>query len=86
MMLVFEEVVKQSISERQDVFPVNVMIELSETDDSIELEASYGGACFDPIKDGDELSASIVKKVSTSVDHSFADGVNRFRSVLRSAK
>ena len=85
-MLIFEEVVKQSITEREDVFPVNVMIELSETDDSIELEASYGGESFDPIKDGDELSAAIVKKVSSSVDHSFAGGVNRFRSVLRSAK
>ena len=83
LMLVFEEVIKQGLSVRKDVFPINVMVELSETDDNVVLEATYGGEKYDPMKDGDELSAAIVKNASAMVGHSFIDGMNRVRSVIR---
>ena len=84
--LVFEEVIVQGIAMRGNVFPVNVMIELSEADDSVKLNAAYGGESFDPITQGDELSAMIVKKATSSVEHSYENGMNRFTSVIRNQK
>ena len=46
LLLVFEEAVKQGISERTDVFPISVMAELSETDDSISQPHRGNGAVF----------------------------------------
>ena len=83
LLLVFEEAVKQGISERSDAFPVNVMAELSETDDSITLEATYGGASFDLMQEGDEVSAAIIRNCSTKVEHSYENGVNRFVSMIK---
>ena len=86
LMLIFEETVKAGISERGDVFPINVMTEISETDDSVVLEASYGGEKFDPVNDGDEISAAIVKKCTSDIGHKFENGVNTFRCVVKNEK
>lgn len=83
LLLVFEEAVKQGISERTGVFPVSVMAELSETDESISLEAIYGGERFDLLTAGDEVSAAIIKNSSVKVEYSFENGMNRFVSVIR---
>ena len=81
--LVFEEAVKQGISERSGVFPVHVMAELSETDDSVSLEAVYGGERFDLMTEGDEVSAAIIQNSSTKTEYSFENGVNRFVSTIK---
>ena len=86
LQLVFEEAVTQNIAMRKDVFPINVMAELSETDESIVLEATYGGGKFDPVKDGDEISSALVKSASTMTGHSFENGMNKFRSVIKNRK
>ena len=86
LQLIFEEVIKQGLAERDDVFPINVTLEYSETDGSVVFEASYKGGSFDPVKDGDEISSAIIKNASSSVEHTFADGLNRFKSVIRSTK
>ncbi|MCR5123229.1 MAG: amino acid ABC transporter ATP-binding protein [Ruminococcus sp.] len=86
LQLVFEEAITQNIASRKDVFPINVMAELSETDESIVLEATYGGGKFDPVKDGDEISAAIVNSASAMVGHSFENGMNKFRSVIKNKK
>ena len=86
LMLVFEEAVKQCISKRSDVFPINVMAEISETDDSVTLEATYNGERFDPVSDGNELSVSIINKCSDDLSFSYENGVNTFRSILRNNK
>lgn len=83
LMLVFEEVVKQEISVRENVFPINVMIEFSETEGNSVIEAVYGGERFDPIADGDTISASIVKSFSSETSYSYESGKNRFRSVVK---
>ena len=83
LLLVFEEAVKQGISERTDVFPISVMAELSETDDSISLGAVYGGERFDLMQEGDEVSAAIIQNSSVKLDYSFENGVNRFVSVIK---
>ena len=62
------------------------MAELSETDDSVVLEATYSGEKFDPMKDGNEISAALVKNASAMTRHRYEDGSNKFRSVIRNRK
>lgn len=83
---VFEEAVKQGISEREGVFPIRVVAELSETEDSLSLEAVYGGAKYDPVEDGDPLSAAIVKNCSEELVFRHENGRNTFRSVIKKEK
>lgn len=86
LMLLFEETITQGIAARSDTFPISVMAELSEADDIVVLEAVYGGEKFDPIKDGDKISAAIAENASDSMEHTFENGVNRFRGVIRLKK
>ena len=86
LLLVFEEAVKQCISAQSGVFPVSVTAEISETDESVMLEAAYSGERFDPVADGDKVSSSIIKKFSDSVSFDYENGKNTFRSVIRSYK
>ena len=81
--LLFEELVVQGIARRSGVFPIEIMTELSETDDSIVMDISYGGESFDPVRDGDELSAAIIGRLSAEHSHSYEGGINRFKATLR---
>ncbi len=83
IMLVFEEVVMQGIAGREGVFPIHVMTELSETDDSVVMKVDYPGGRFDPVAKGDELSSAIVRKLAVSVKHQYDEGRNRLCIVLR---
>jgi polar amino acid transport system ATP-binding protein len=83
ILLVFEEAVKQGISERSGVFPISIMAELSETDDSISLEAVYGGERFDLMTEGDEVSSAIIRNSSIKTDYSYENNRNRFLSVIK---
>jgi len=82
LILVFEEIVMQGIAVREDVFPIDIVIEASETEGSSEIEVTYGGGRFDPLTDGDKISASIVKNFSSGTSYSYESGVNRFRSII----
>ena len=62
------------------------MAEISETDDSVTLEATYNGERFDPVSDGNELSVSIINKCSDDLSFGYENGVNTFRSILRNNK
>ena len=84
LLLVFEESVKQNISARKDVFPIRVMTEFSETEDSVTLEAVYKGESYDPAKNGDEISLRLVKNVTTDREHTYSDGENRFICKIKS--
>ncbi|MCR4941041.1 MAG: amino acid ABC transporter ATP-binding protein [Treponemataceae bacterium] len=84
--LVFEEIIKQGLSLREGLFPIKVVIERSESDDSVVLEACYGGMKYNPVEEGDELSTAIVKRLSASLDYSFVDGLNKVKSVIRNSK
>ena len=82
LLLVFEEIVAQGIAVREDVFPIDIVIETSEAEGSSEIEVVYGGERFDPVTDGDKISASIVKSFSSGTDFSYDSGVNRFRCII----
>ncbi len=75
MQLCFEELVMQSILKAiDDQGPIKIVIEYSEADGSAVMEITYGGKRYDPLTEGDELSAMLVKKLSSEVKHSFEDG------------
>lgn len=75
MQLCFEELVMQSILKAiDDHAPIKIVIEYSEADGSAVMEITYGGKRYDPLTEGDELSAMLVKKLSSEVKHSFEDG------------
>ncbi len=75
MQLCFEELVMQSILKAtDDQAPVKIVTEYSEADGSAVMEITYGGKRYDPLTEGDELSAMLVKKLSSEVKHSFEDG------------
>ena len=48
--------------------------------------ASYGGASFDPVKNGNELSSALVKNASSTYEHTYNDGINKFKSIIKSAQ
>ena len=83
LILVFEESITQGISKQEKVFPINVMAEISESEDRVVFEAVYGGSKYDPIKDGDDISAAIVKNATSSIEHSFENEENKIRCVIR---
>ena len=83
IMLIFEEIIMQGIAGRDGVFPVHVMVEFSEADESVVMKIDYAGGRFDPLADGDELSSSIVRRLSAEVKHSYAGGTNRLIITVR---
>ena len=75
MQLCCEELVMQSILKAiDDQGSIKIVIEYSEADGSAVMEITYGGKRYDPLTEGDELSAMLVKKLSSEVKHSFEDG------------
>lgn len=83
IMLIFEETVMQEIAVRDDVFPVTVMTELSETDESVVMNIDYNGKNYNPIMEGNRLSADIIKKLSVAVKHSYIKGSNRLQITVK---
>ncbi len=78
MQLCFEELVVQNIlpAVEKDGLPIKIVTEYSEIDGSAVIETVYGGKKYDPLTEGDELSAMIVRKLASDVRYSY-DGGNR---------
>lgn len=83
LQLIFEEVIKQGITNRKGVFPVNVTMEYSGVDESVTVYAEYGGEDIDPLTQEDEISSAIVKGVAPEIKHTFEDGKNRIMFLVR---
>ena len=81
--LIFEEIVMQGLAKRDDVFPIDITVEISDTDNTAAMEIYYGGDSYDPIKNGDELSAAIVRKISDSSQHIYENGKNTLKILCR---
>ena len=75
LQLVFEEMIMQGIiphlDRLGDGYPVRSVIEYSEADGTAALSVRYGGDRFDPLTDGDNLSAGLVKGIALETKHSF---------------
>lgn len=85
LQLTFEEIVKQILSVRAGVFPIDVTMEYAETDCSVVFEVSYHGEDFDPLKQGDDISAAIVKSSSITAEHTYDESLNKLKILLRRA-
>lgn len=75
--LAFEELVMQNIRANIEKsgkgLPINIRIEYSETDETAQMEITYGGGKYDPFTDGDELSATMIKKLAADIKTSYTD-------------
>ena len=69
-----ETIIDSILKAIDDQGPIKIVIEYSEADGSAVMEITYGGKRYDPLTEGDELSAMLVKKLSSEAKHSFEDG------------
>jgi len=77
--LVMEELVRNNIAEfiahNNDMgLPITVNIEHIGISPDTDMTVIYGGERYDPIYDGDELSAMVIKKLASVIKYSFDDG------------
>lgn len=85
LQLIFEEVIKQGITTKEGVFPVEVTMEYSGADGSVTVDAEYKGEDFDPLTKADEISSKIIKGVSPEIKHTYEDGKNKIRFNVRNS-
>lgn len=76
--LAFEELVKNNILQfiehnDDDGLPVTVTVERYGLFAVPHMTITYGGAKYDPVFDGDELSSLISRKLLKSVNHNYSD-------------
>ena len=76
---VFEELVMANLVKRLDEpFKIDLEIEFSDATGQVNMNLDYDGGEFDPFKDGEEISMTIVRKLSGDCKHSY-DGINHVR-------
>ena len=78
--LVFEEIITQNLvphgEENNSLYPIDILLEYSDLDESLKMDIQYCGDEYNPFKDGNELSAAIVKKLTLDPQYSYNDGKN----------
>lgn len=78
IMMVFDEIVMQNLIGRYrdapDAFPIEFSVEYSERESLLQVMCGWGGARFDPLTEGDELAATILKKLSRSASYIYDNG------------
>ena len=86
ILLVFEELVMQSIfthiRETGNGFPIRVAAEHSGEDGTTAMTVTFGGDAFDPLTQGDGISAAIVRRMTSEIRCRY-DGENRISAVIR---
>ena len=85
--LAFEEIVTQNLIPYGEayisIYPVNILIEYSDTDESLIMDIEYSGMQYNPLKEGDELSATLVQKLTNDVKHTYKDNKNKLKIVFK---
>ena len=76
--LMFEETVVRNLlpelGKQPEGFPLHVHMEYSERDLDATLALAWGGAEYNPVESGDELSHTIVTKLAKDIQYRFEDG------------
>ena len=76
--LTLEELVFQCIvpaaREQGNELVIDVVVEHAESDDMLTMRLTWNGAPFNPLAEGDELSVSIIDKVTRQADYRYEDG------------
>lgn len=76
LQLIFEELIYNLlINSHADSFPINMKMLYNETLDECEVKIVYGGKKFNPLDDVDDISVTILKGITHTVDYNF-DGKN----------
>ena len=84
MQHVFEELVMQSlIKELPQQFDLTFSVEYSEESGAAEMRMSFDGNELDPLKKCDEISGKIVENAVASYEHSYVDGRNRVKILIK---
>ena len=91
-MLIIEELTMQELTargakgsrtnEEAEGFPIRIHTENTEADGVTSLEITWGGEPFDPLADGNQISAVIVRHLTEEVKYTYEDR-NRIRATLR---
>lgn len=78
-MLTFDEIFMEDliITLRQDplILPIFMKAEYSEKDKALSVEYTWNGERFDPVREGNDLSARILTSVARDIRYSY-DGRN----------
>ena len=74
MMLCFEEIAVQNIIRKSgkdtSIYPIVIDAEYSEADGTNSMTFTWGGLSYDPVKDGDDLSSTIVRGLAKGIRYS----------------
>ncbi|MBR4341701.1 MAG: ATP-binding cassette domain-containing protein [Lachnospiraceae bacterium] len=85
--LVFEEIVLQNLvpcgESFPDLYPIDVLIEYSDADESLKMDISYSGKKYNPMDEGDELSTVLVKKLTNEIKYSYKDNKNTLNIMFK---
>ncbi|MCR5330871.1 MAG: hypothetical protein K6E62_06745 [Lachnospiraceae bacterium] len=85
--LVFEEIVSENLVQYSEnvgtLYPIRVIAEYFDTDESLTMIINYCGEQYDPFLDGDELSMKLVKKLASESEYCYEDGNNRIKVCFR---
>lgn len=85
MMLTFEEIVMQNIFKKcgndPETYPISLVAEYSKKDDTLTVDYTWGGERFDPMTEGDGISAMIVSRLTKDLKYSY-DGKNHISILL----
>ena len=75
LQICFEELVINNIDaiSEKNGLPITVDAGYSEAYDTTAVTISYGGEKYDPLTDGDELSAMLVKNLAQNVEYRYED-------------
>jgi polar amino acid transport system ATP-binding protein len=77
IMLAFEELVFQTVlphvHARHTGFPIDVLIEYDENEDSVLMRVSWAGEPYDPLAESDDFPVAIVQNITRSARYEFAD-------------
>lgn len=78
MMLVYDEIIMQNLVSRAspdpEIYPIHLAAEYAEADGSLTVVCKWGGKAYNPIEEGDELSARIVTKLAKDVSYRYDEG------------
>ena len=85
LMLTFEGVVMQNIFSKYgsdpETYPIILVAEHSKKDDTLTADYTWGGSRFDPVSEGDGLSAMILSRLTKELKYSY-DGKNHISMTL----
>lgn len=82
--LLFEELVMTDIlPQLTEPFCLRFSLVYSDAEQTVRMSFAWRGARFDPVEDGDMISAKIVQRIAASIDYRYDEGENRLELLVR---